>query len=406
MSSISLKNNTLISLLFAVFLITSVNVEHGMGISAILMLLVSIVGLIATRGQDYPPLQAWEKYWFASLFFFVGLVYVDILRGFGDISDIDAQSRLLLAIPVYLYVRRIGVNLNIVLIGVAIGVIMTGVYAWYQYVELGVERVYGITNPIYYGNIVILLLFLSVIGLISVKNMWFKFLLIVAIFFGMYAALNSGTRGGWITLPILIILFMTYNVWNIALWKRLLSAIMMMIILVGTYYSPDFSVKQRVDNAIESVSAYYIDNRMNAVGYRFEMWKASYLSAKDHNFLGAGENSFKPEMKRLSEEGRVYKGLQYFTDPHSQYFNALLDQGLVGLVSLLFIFLIPLKALLNNLKDQSQSHASAMFSSIILLSFMGFMLTISALEIQIMTIFFAFSISIFLGLFTHNQHHS
>ena len=124
MSSLSLKNNILISLLFAVFLITSVNIEHGMGILAILMLLVSIVGLIATRGLDYPSLQSWEKYWLASLFFFVGLVYIDILRGFGDISDIDSQSRLLLAIPVYLYVRRVGVNLNIVLIGVAIAAIV------------------------------------------------------------------------------------------------------------------------------------------------------------------------------------------------------------------------------------------------------------------------------------------
>jgi len=91
----------LISLLFAVFLTTSINIEYGMGFSAVLMLLVSVVGLVATRNEEYQPLQTWEKYWVASLFFFVGLVYIDILRGFGGIGDIDSQSRLLLAIPVY-----------------------------------------------------------------------------------------------------------------------------------------------------------------------------------------------------------------------------------------------------------------------------------------------------------------
>jgi O-antigen ligase len=175
------------------------------------------------------------------------------------------------------------------------------------------------------------------------------------------------------------------------------------VVLAGTYHSPDLIVKQRLDKAIEQVSDYYTDNRMSSVGYRLEMWKASYLSAIDHNFLGAGENSFRPEVKRLAKEGRVHESLNRFVDPHSQYFNALLDQGFLGVISLLLISFIPLKILLSNLKDTNQSHASAILPSAILLVFMEFMLTISALEIQIIAIFYAFSLSIFLGLFTYNR---
>ncbi len=407
MSSLSLKNNILISLLFAFFLITSVNVEHGMGISAILMLLVSIVGLIATRGQDYPPLQAWEKYWLSALFFFVGLIYIDILRDFGDISDIDSQSRLILAIPVYLYVRRVGVNLDIVLIGAAIGGIFSGVIAWYEYYYLSYSMAEGVAgNHIYFGEIALLLSTLSVFGLMAVKGYPIKLLLVAGFIFGGYAMLISGSRGGWITLPTILILFMSYNIWNIALWKRLLGSIMMVVILFSAYHSPELLVKQRVDISIDEVVNYYSDNKMSSIGHRLEMWRASYLSAKDHNFLGAGENSFKSEMKRLTQEGKVHKSLQYFVDPHSQYFNTLLDQGIIGLASLLLIFFIPLKVLFNNIKNKNQSHVSAMFSSIILLSFMEFMITISTLEIQIMVLFFAFTLSIFLGLFAHNRHYS
>ena len=407
MSSLSLKNNILISLLFAFFLITSVNIEHGMGILAILMLLVSIVGLIATRGLDYPSLQSWEKYWLASLFFFVGLVYIDILRGFGDISDIDSQSRLLLAIPVYLYVRRVGVNLNIVLIGAAIGGIFSGVIAWYEYYYLSYPMAEGVAGShIYFGEIALLLSIFSVFGLTFFKSYSIKLLLVAGFIFGGYAMLVSGSRGGWITLPTILLLFMSYNIWNIALWKRLLSLIMIVVALFSAYHSPELPVKQRVDIAINEVVNYYSDNRMSSVGHRLEMWKASYLSAKDHNFLGAGESSFKSEMKRLVQEGKVHKSLQYFVDPHSQYFNTLLDQGIIGLASLLLIFFIPLKVLFNNLQNKNQSHVSAMFSSIILLSFMEFMITISTLEIQIMTLFFAFTLSVFLGLFTRNRHYS
>jgi len=247
-----------------------------------------------------------------------------------------------------------------------------------------------------------MLLVFCLVGAFSVKDVWLKLFLFVSVFFALYAALNSGTRGGWIAIPTLIILFMSYNIWHIALWKRLLGLILSLTVLVGAYHSPDLIVKQRVDLAIEQVSDYYTDHKMSSVGYRLEMWKASYLSAKDHDFLGARENSFRPEVERLAKEGKVHEGLQRFVDPHSQYFNTLLDQGVIGVFSLLLIFIIPLKILYSNLKDNNESHTSVMFSSALLLVFLEFMLTISALEIQILSLFFAFSLSIFLGLFTYN----
>ncbi len=406
MSSLSLKNNILISLLFAFFLITSVNVEHGMGISAILMLLVSIVGLIATRGQDYPPLQAWEKYWFASLFFFVGLIYVDIPRGFGDISDIDSQSRLLLAIPVYLYVRRVGANLNIVLIGFAIGAIVIGIYAWYQYVELGLARAHGITNAVYYGDIVILFFIFCVYGVLIAKNIWFRLFLFIAAIFGLYAALVSGTRGGWVTIPSILILLLTYNVWKISLLKRLTASVLFFLFLVSVYQSPNMGVQGRVNQTIESVSEYFSKGKMSSIGYRLEMWKTSWLVAKNDNFLGNGPDDYRTSAQKIVDTNRVHKSVTHFAGPHNQYFESMVNEGVLGLMSLLAIFFIPIRIILKNLRDPKRQHVSAMFVLTILVAYMEFMLSISSLTVQIMALFFAFSVSVFLGLFTHNQHHS
>jgi O-antigen ligase len=405
MSSISLKNNTLISLLFAVFLITSVNVEHGMGFSAILILLVSIVGLIATRGQDYPPLQAWEKYWLVSLFFFVGLIYVDIPRGFGDISDIDSQSRILLTIPVFLYVRRIGINLNIVLIGAAIATIVTGLYAWYQYVELGI-RVHGITNAVYYGDIVTILFVLSVYGILQAKNTWVRFLMFIAAIFGLYAALLSGTRGSWITIPSLMILLFTYNVWNISLFKRVLATILFLIILVGVYQAPSSGVKNKVNQTIENVSAYFSEHKMSSIGHRLEMWKTSWLIAKNDNFLGNGPDDYRSSAQKIVDTGQVNKGIARFAGPHNQYFESLVNEGIFGLISLFAIFFIPIRIALKILQDPKSKRIPAFIVITILLMYMEFMLSVSALVVQIMSLFFAFSISIFLGWLVHNRHYS
>jgi len=404
--SLTLKDNTLISLLFAAFLITSVNVEHGMGVSALLMLLVSIIGLFVTRKQNNPPLQTWEKYWIASLFLFVGLAYIDILKGFGDISDIDSQSRLILAIPVYLYIRRVGVNLNIVLVGFAIGAIVTGIYAWYQYVELGLARAHRITNVIYYGDIVMLFFIFCGYGALIAKNIWFRLFLFIAAIFGLYAALVSGTRGGWVTLPSVLILLLTYNVWNISLLKRLSASILLLLILVSVYQSPNMGVQARVNQTIENVSKYFSEGKMSSIGYRLEMWKTSWLIAKNDNFLGNGPDDYRSSAQKIVDTGQVHKSVTRFAGPHNQYFESMVNEGVFGLVSLLAIFFIPMRIILKNLHDPKSRHISAILVLTILVAYMEFMLSISALIVQIMALFFAFSISVFLGLFVHNRHHS
>lgn len=406
MLSLSLKNNTLISLLFAAFLITSVNVEHVMGVSALLMLLVSIIGLFVTRKQNNPPLQTWEKYWITSLFLFVGLVYIDILKGFGDISDIDSQSRLILAIPVYLYIRRVGVNLNIVLAGFAIGAIVTGIYAWYQHVELGLARAHGITNAVYYGDIVMLFFLFCVYGALVVKNIGFRLFLFIAAIFGLYAAIVSGTRGGWITLPSMLILLLTYNVWKVSLLKRLSVSILFLIIMIGVYQSPSTGVQARVNLTIENVSKYFSEGKMSSIGYRLEMWKTSWLIAKNDNFLGNGPNDYRSSAQIIVDTGQVHKGVAQFAGPHNQYVESMVNEGVFGLISLLAIFFIPMRIALKNLQDPKSLHISAMFVLTILVAYMEFMLSISSLTLQIMALFFAFSVSVFLGLFTYNRHKS
>ena len=125
-----LNNNTIISYLFAAFLVTSINVDYGMSVAAVLMLLVSLAGLFVTKDSIQISNQLWEKVWLASIALFFGIACLNIAI-FGDsFSAIDQYSRMVLAIPVYLYIRRVGVNWKIVLIGAAIGAILSAYFGW------------------------------------------------------------------------------------------------------------------------------------------------------------------------------------------------------------------------------------------------------------------------------------
>jgi len=81
-------------------------------------------------------------------FLYFGLILLDIFMGYGDVRGLDCPSRLILAIPVFLYIRRVNLNINIIWIASAIGVITSGIYAGYQYEILEMGRETGMTSPI------------------------------------------------------------------------------------------------------------------------------------------------------------------------------------------------------------------------------------------------------------------
>jgi len=145
---------------------------------------------------------------------------------------------------------------------------------------------------------------------------------------------------------------------------------------------------------------------MSSIGYRLEMWKTSWLIAKNDNFLGNGPDDYRASAQKIVDTDQVHKGITKFAGPHNQYFESMVNEGVFGLMSLLAIFFIPIRIILKNLRDPKRQHVSAMFVLTILVAYMEFMLSISSLTVQIMALFFAFSVSAFLGLFTHNRHYS
>jgi O-antigen ligase len=165
-------------------------------------------------------------------------------------------------------------------------------------------------------------------------------------------------------------------------------------------------VQGRVNQTIENVSGYFSKGKMSSIGYRLEMWKTSWLIAKNDNFLGNGPDNYRASAQKIVDTGQVHKSVAQFAGPHNQYFESMVNEGVFGLMSLLAIFFIPIRIILKNLRDPKRQHVSAMFVLTILVAYMEFMLSISSLTVQIMALFFAFSVSVFLGLFTHNRHYS
>jgi len=394
----------IISFLVVTMLSLSLVIHKAAGYSALAILLISLLGLWVTRKETAPIWQGWEKWWVFSLLLFFGLIVLDVLMGHGDISVLDSPSRLILAVPVFFYVRKVGVDVNSVWVGSAIGSVLAGGYAYYQYMVLGVNMAEGFTSHIYFGQVVLILTLFSLVGLMMSKDLWIKGLLIVAVIIGFYAVLMSGSRGGWVAIPAVMILFLSLKTSKPAFGKKIIFTGIVLSILYAAYQAPQLPVKSRVDAAVNNVIAYYQEDKVNtSSGFRLEMWKAAWLMTEDSKFLGVGEAQYHSNVVRLIEEGKVHKGLNYFSAPHSQYFNSLSEQGLIGLFSLLLMMLIPLKVVMNKKKENEKINFIGLFIAILIIAYLDFMMTMETLERQLMVLIYAFIISILMGILSHSR---
>ena len=398
--NITLKDNRLISLLFAIFLIASVGFDHGAGISAIVILLISIIGLVATKNQNYDLLESWEWVWILSIIAFIGM----ISQGHGDFDYLDSSSRLLLAIPVYLFIRRVGININAVFVGSILGAIVAGGYSFYQHEYLNLTMSIGTANNhIFFGQVALILTMLSFCSVVISKNTINKLLSIAGVLCGLYAVIVSGSRGGWLAIPAIFLFLFGANVWHLPKLKIILTTILLFVLAIGSYNIDNFPVKSRVDRVFTEVDQYFTkDNVQSSVGARLEMWKGAFLIAKDSNFIGVGESNYDSARQKLKDDVRVNQNMLNL-DPHNLYLNVLAKQGIFGLLALLSIMLVPLRLFFKDAISNSASKNTSIMGGMLIVSYLDFMLTTSTFIYQFMTLFFAFLLVALLGNLTHKK---
>jgi len=304
---------------------------------------------------------------------------------------------MVLAIPVYLYIRRVGVNWQIVLIGAAIGAILSAYLGWQQ-VEMFRGRAAGFTNAVYYGGIVMLIWLFCLYGFFINKGFLLKSFFALSFFAASYAVITSGTRGAWIALPLLLLLFLYFKTRDISLFRRLIGATAVLAVSILVYQFVLTGIHVRFNTAMNDITRYYQQHNSNtSVGARLEMWRGSWLIAQDNYFIGRGAKSYASGTSKLISENRIDPSIARFNGPHSQYFRTLIEQGLFGFVALLGIFITPLYWLVKKLSIPDQSTHLVFFGGGVIVAFMVFMISVSALQIQIMSLFISFVLSVIVG---------
>jgi O-antigen ligase len=130
------------------------------------------------------------------------------------------------------------------------------------------------------------------------------------------------------------------------------------------------------------------------------MWRASLKIIENNLIFGVGENNFNKHLTVLVENREIDNFVGRFRHPHNEYLSTLVEQGIIGLITLFTLFLVPLVSYYKRLFIGSYEARLLMLSgAIIILIYMGFSLTSGVFDHQIGALFYTIFMAIIMGIY-------
>ncbi|MEQ6890049.1 O-antigen ligase family protein [Halomonas sp. CS7] len=280
--------------------------------------------------------------------------------------------------------------------GLALGGMTTGVWALWQALN-GVRRASGHEplHAILYGNLSLLsgVLCLAGIGwaLNGPRRSGWLALLALGALGGVAASVLSGTRGGWVALPLILLVFQRgFGRWlprgKAAAWWLGAG-----VLLAALYVLPQTGVQHRVSLAVAEVEHYLTgeEAKTSSVTTRLEMWQGALGLIVERPLLGHGEAGYEEGVRSRVKAGEIDRAVLAHAHAHNDLLDAWAKRGVPGLVALLGLYLLPLWLFRSGLNHPDSSHRALAVAGLLLpVTFLDFGMTYSFLAYPVGTAVF------------------
>jgi len=356
------------------------------GVGSAYLGLCVLAGLLIAIQQRRALAEVWQQdravRWFGILL----LVY--LLVSLANYALVDsssfAYSRLtrqviLLAIPIlFILLWWARPTIRMICTGLALNAMGFGFYAIGFHLLMG-KRVDALTHAIHFGNAGLLLGF-SALGLLALRIPWpWRVLGLMGLGLGITASFLSESRGGWLAIPLLLVISLITMYKADRPSKRLWLAISVAIILALGLAAGTDRVQQRVADGQRDIERMSNNDHLTSIGYRVLMWRIALEAGLDAPWFGHGFSGYARHVDTLIEKGEIPSRLARFrTEPHSDYLYLFATRGLSGLIAYAALLLIPTVYLLATLRrgdPRQKASAQVGLSLIIVLAIGGLTIT-------------------------------
>ena len=346
---------TTINFAVTFFFLSIFIVKGGYNIAPALLILLGLgYGIYALTKKTRFNLSSTDKLLIYSYLFYFFIFVLSLIFNDGKIRELDYPSRVLLFIPVLLLLFKYPIKTCVLSYSIPFGGIIVVCMALYDkfILNLNPEQ-----NPrimhIQGGDISMSLgIFSLIIALYAhqKKDIKLTTLSVIGGLCGIVGSLLSTARGGWVALPVLLIVIL--YIYRHSLSKRFLLTFFGIIVVasIGISQMPNNRIMERINVAQKDIQL-YLDNHdgNTSLGARFEMWKSALEMAKEKPLFGWGIQGATEKRKLDTKEKIVTGDIGQFTHAHNQYLDDLSKRGVVGLLALLAVLFIPLRAFMKKL---------------------------------------------------------
>ncbi|MBY4596378.1 O-antigen ligase family protein [Ottowia caeni] len=324
----------------------SLTVPSGYSWGAVILLVLGLMRWPAVlRGRvAWPPnMRAW-----ALVILLMGLVWSMHIVADGKLIThslgLDRSIKYLLVflvVPALLARRPSEAALNW---GCWVGAWGAGLTAIWQVGFLGWDRAAGYTNAIQFGNLALLLAAWSGVRAIQTPVRWQKAIGWGAVLLGVVASITSGSRGGWLTLPALMLLGFWFSAPaptspSQSLPRALKAAGVTLAACVALLALP--SVQQRIDIGIHEWRAHEQRAEDTSVGLRRSFWSLALKVGEAHPWVGAGQHGYEAMQKEAVARQEIPEAALGYNHAHNEWLDMFAKRGLLGVAGLALFFAVP-----------------------------------------------------------------
>ena len=347
-----------------------------------LVLLTSLlVWLFWTRKQTYEMNQYQRWFLICSATLFLTSLLLLALAGFPDQGgkDVAKYARLILAYPFMVLVVIASPKQYWFWVGITIASLLSGVLALIDFMVFNQVRadIFGIFNPIFFANHSLLFSYISFLGFY-----WFRqnrlpkmsWLCLIGSMSSIVGMLLAGSRGALVALPVLIVLIVIYLFWEKKFWLVGSFAFVVVISVAIVWQSQSLTLKNRLDLIPKEINSYINQGAdLTSVGIRIYIWETAWHAFLEKPIIGHGPGNFKGLTYHSLLRDNYPVEVNIYSHAHNEFLHALATKGLVGLITLLGIFFVPLLAAVRLFREQEITYSFALAGTT--LSFVCFSLT-------------------------------
>lgn len=336
LSTLSLFSNVGIFLFFAL----NLGVNRGPLIGSIVILISAIAALPLYKGFS----QFKESLVLLVLLSLTSLcmTLISFLHG-NSLSNIDLASRYILSVPVFLVMLRLTPNVKLFLTGCAVGCWLGLLVGAWQIIGLDFERAIGFTGVIQFGNIALLMGLFSLAGLFyepEKNSTYWKMFLSISGLVGIYVSFLSGSRGGWIAIPIALIVFIT-PIYSRDKLKKLLFCVLIGGAAIATIASQSNSLNKRLEVAKTDIVAYGYGNTETSIGARLGLWVYVTKMISEKPLFGWSDSDYQQGLKELVRLDPSKATMAGLANTHNSILEVTVFSGIVGLIPFLLLLGYP-----------------------------------------------------------------